>query len=59
MKQINETLALANLVPTGNYGLQNCCQRIRLHYGEDYGIELLEASLGACVQITLPEIFFE
>lgn len=59
MKQINETLALDNLVPTGNYGLQNCCQRIRLHYGEDYGIELLEVSLGACVQITLPEIIFE
>lgn len=54
MDQINEILSSENLVPTGSYGLQNCCQRIRLHYGEGYGIRLLKVSFGACVEITLP-----
>lgn len=52
--EINARLTAGHLTSTKNYGLQNCCQRIHLHYGNAYGIQLLDVPHGSCTRITLP-----
>ena len=42
LEQINTVLSSKELTYTKNYGLQNCCHRIRLRYGAEYGLSLMD-----------------
>ena len=46
LKELNRLLASQTLVPTTGYGLQNCSQRIRLHYGPAYGLQITSTPKG-------------
>lgn len=52
--ELNQILASKTLAPATGYGLQNCCQRIRLHYGTSYGISMSSSPAGTQTTITLP-----
>lgn len=54
--ELNATLSSEGFTHTGSYGLQNCCQRIRLHYGKPYGISLKYSDMGSCTCVRLPDI---
>lgn len=54
LKEINDILSSENLNPATGYGLQNCCQRIRLYFGCPYGIHIRSNSQGTQTVITLP-----
>ena len=54
LEQINMVLSSKELTHTKNYGLQNCCHRIRLHYGAEYGLSLIDTNSGSCTRIILP-----
>lgn len=56
LTELNHLLASQTLVPTAGYGLQNCCQRIRLHYGPAYGIQITSTPKGTQTTLTLPKI---
>ena len=59
LKELNTTLSSEHFTHTGSYGLQNCSQRIRLHYGTPYGISLEQSSRGSCTCVRLPDIQVE
>lgn len=56
LKELNTTISSEHFTHTGSYGLQNCSQRIRLHYGMPYGISLEHSSRGSCTCVRLPDI---
>ena len=56
LKELNRLLASQTLVPTTGYGLQNCSQRIRLHYGPAYGLQITSTPKGTQTTLTLPPI---
>ena len=55
-KELNQLLTSNTLIPTTGYGLQNCCQRIRLHYGPAYGLQITSTPKGTQTTLTLPPI---
>lgn len=55
-KELNQLLTSHTLIPTTGYGLQNCCQRIRLHYGPAYGLQITSTPKGTQTTLTLPPI---
>lgn len=59
LKELNTTLSSEHFTHTGSYGLQNCSQRIRLHYGNPYGIVLEHSSKGSCTCVRLPDMQVE
>ena len=56
LRELNTTLSSEHFTHTGSYGLQNCSQRIRLHYGNPYGIVLEHSSKGSCTCVRLPDM---
>lgn len=56
LQEVNTMLSSKNPPPTTNYGLLNCCQRIRLYYGDHYGIQLSNVPSGVQTLITLPPV---
>lgn len=56
LKEINDILSNTQPHSTQSYGLQNCCQRIRLYYGADYGLSLKKIPTGCCTCIRFPGI---
>lgn len=59
LEELNSTLSSEHFTHTGSYGLQNCSQRIRLHYGNPYGIYLEHSITGSCTCVRLPNILAE
>lgn len=56
LEEINKILSSENLNPAIGYGLQNCCQRIRLYFGPAYGIRIQSTDQGTQTIVTLPAI---
>lgn len=56
LQEINQLLSHTSSHSTQSYGLQNCCQRIRLYYGADYGLFLKEVPAGCCTCIRFPGV---
>ena len=57
LKEITKGLAGEKLEDTAIYGLYNVNERIRLSFGEEYGISIeSEYEKGSCVSIRLPKI---
>ena len=57
LKEINKDLTGAKLENTAIYGLYNVNERIRLSFGEEYGITVESTyEVGSCISIRLPKI---
>lgn len=56
LKEINHTLSSKALNTSTSYGLQNCCQRIRLYFGSTYGIHIQSTTRGTQTIVTLPAV---
>lgn len=55
-EELNRLLSSQELISTSGYGLQNCCQRIRLHYGPSYGLKINDCGCGTMITLLLPAI---
>jgi two-component system sensor histidine kinase YesM len=57
LKEINKDLTGTKLENTAIYGLYNVNERIRLSFGEEYGITVESTyEVGSCISIRLPKI---
>ncbi len=57
LKEINKDLSGDKLENTAIYGLYNVNERIRLSFGEEYGINVESTyEVGSCISIRLPKI---
>lgn len=51
---MNECLK-ANITTSKGYGLKNVDQRIKMHFGAEYGLTYIPAGIGTLVEIRLPK----
>jgi two-component system sensor histidine kinase YesM len=55
---LNECLK-ADVNMSKGYGVKNVDQRIKIQFGQEYGIKYLSRNIGTCVEIHLPKIIFD
>lgn len=60
VKKINDIMKSENFNEVSHIGLKNVNQRIKLLFGDNYGLELIsEYNIGTTVKITLPYCVYE